>query len=591
MRLTSSFPFLGLSAVLLTTGLGQTGCNGCEPEIGEIAPQIAVDVCKTPERIVRDVNVGGVQDCEIDFGQRDISVQSTYEVKITNVTGIPLDIVSVETPAGLTDPAFKVLSFPEEVGAGLTSTMLVGFRPSVESDVEGIIKIDSDAANVEKGIVVIHLAGTGVDNGLPEIVVTSPDCGTGADPNLGIDFGRVAKDGVAQCTLIIENRGTKPLVLDEVSFDLDSATFVRPADSEPTREPFTFVGRPPQPDDQILPDESATLTISFAPDALGDFEQILQIKSNDPNRPSFGTQLQGQGVTPPTCGPLAILTVNGQPADDDTTIEPLDDVVLSAEASSPSSTDGSIVNVEWSIVSGPDGSQAQLSTPDQLTTGFQFADGRPGVDLAGRYRIMATVVDDLETRSVNPCIIEFEAIPTDTFLAQLTWDTPTGDMDLHVAKRNDSGEFCVSGDRGVDVGPQARSCTPDLDCNFSTCKATFGNRPDWDGDGVESAGDPSLDIDDISGYGPENINVDQSVAGDYLITAFYYSGSVNVGNTLRIYVYGLLQQESFDTLEDDAWWEVAILHWQNLPDGHPRTADGWCLEDLTDTDATDDCGF
>ena len=37
----------------------------------------------------------------------------------------------------------------------------------------------------------------------------------------------------------------------------------------------------------------------------------------------------------------------------------------------------------------------------------------------------------------------------------------------------------------------------------------------------------------------------------------------------------------------DAWRDVAILHWQNLPPDPPRE---WCLEDLDDGDRSDDCG-
>lgn len=570
------------STAALLAGFALSACE-CTPDVVTVAPQIAVDVCKTPERVVKGTNVGGVQDCDIDFGTKDISVMSQHVVKITNVTALPLKIQSVEVTG---DPSFKILDAPEEVGSGLTATMVVGFRPMVEAAVEGLIKIDSDGENVEQGIVVIRLKGIGVDNGVPEIKVSSPDCAVGQDPGLGIGFGRVAQDGVAQCTLTIENHGNRPLVLDEVSFLGDTLTL--PSGGDAADEPFRFVGRPPQPDDQIgaeAPSNTAPLTLSFSPLVLGAYGQTLVVKSNDPDRPTIEVPLTGEGVTPPTCGPLRILTVNGSPADQDTQIEPLDDVVLSAEDSEPSTEDGRIAVVEWEIVDKPPGSQVQLSTPDQLTTGFVFADGTAGLDLAGRYRIRATVIDDLETKSVNDCVVEFEAIPTDTFLAQLSWDTPTGDMDLHVSKRNENGDFCISGNRGVTPGPIAQECEPDLDCNFSTCKATFGDRPDWDGDGVASAGDPSLDIDDISGFGPENINVDQSSPGDYLISVFYYSGSVDVGNTVRIYVFGLLQQEHYKLLGDDAWWDVAILHWQNLDDGRV-----FCLEDVTDGDASDDCG-
>lgn len=582
--------FLPLS--LLCAAVVSVGCE-CNPEVVTVAPQIAVDVCRTPERVVRGKNVGGTQDCDIDFKTKDLSVMAEYEVAITNVTAIPLKIESIEVSG---DPAFRIVSAPEEVGAGLTATMTVGFRPSVESAVEALIKIDSDGENVQDGIVIIHLRGVGVDNGTPSIKVSSPDCAQGADPNLGLDYGRVAQDGSSRCTLVIENHGNRELVLDGVIMDRE--TLAMPSGEDEEAEPFVFVGRAPQPDDLIgyeAPNNTAPLVITFSPKELGDYAQELIVLSNDPDRPRVAVPLNGEGVTPPTCV-SGILTVNGQPWTDGTQIEPLDDVVLTADGSEPSTDEGRIVRVEWEITERPIGSQVILSTPDQLTTGFQFAAGTPGVDIAGRYKVNATVVDDLETKSVNSCVVEFEAIPTDTFLAQLTWDTPSGDMDLHVAKMDDSGDFCISGNRGIDpqastqyAGNVAEECSTgdDLDCNFSTCKAGYPSRPDWDGSGDLSEGDPSLDIDDVDGYGPENINVDQSSPGSYLISVFYYSGSTDVGNTVRIYVYGLLQQEHYYSLADDDWRDVAILHWQNLPAGQGE----WCLEDLDDGDRSDDCGL
>src|SRR5688572_24847570 len=83
-------------ATALMTGLAFAGCQGCDPDTVTVAPQIAVDVCKTPERVVRGKNVGGTQDCDIDFKTKDISVMSVFQVKITNVTALPLAIESVE---------------------------------------------------------------------------------------------------------------------------------------------------------------------------------------------------------------------------------------------------------------------------------------------------------------------------------------------------------------------------------------------------------------------------------------------------------------------------------------------------------------
>jgi len=309
----------------------------------------------------------------------------------------------------------------------------------------------------------------------------------------------------------------------------------------------------------------------------------MTIQTNDPDTPEIVVPLEGISVDPPSCG-VDILSVNGFEVQGGTapTIEPLDDVVLTTSASTPSTASGEIVSVSWEIVDKPPGSTVVLTNPAGQDTGFTFADVL-GVDLAGRYRVRATVIDDLGTQSVNECEVEFEAIPTDSVLIQLSWDTSEGDMDLHVTQKNASGEFCPN---GVDLGAGtvASDCgfgssTPAPDCYYGNCKATSSSRPDWDGDGVNgSEGDPSLDIDDLSGFGPENINIDNAALGEYLVGVDYFSFSGGVvGNTIRIYLFGQLQAEFFRELNPQDYWEVGVIHWPVA-----------CIDDLS-TPALNEC--
>ena len=84
---------------------------------------------------------------------------------------------------------------------------------------------------------------------------------------------------------------------------------------------------------------------------------------------------------------------------------------------------------------------------------------------------------------------------------------------------------------------------------------TFGGR---------SAGDPSLDVDDLSGYGPENINVDAPVNGTYTAAVHFFSGSADTYVTVKIYVNGGLAHESSRQFtNDDDFWEVAQVQWLN----------------------------
>lgn len=558
--------------------LPMTGCD--DVGVIAIAPRIAIDACATPDIKSGGVSVGGVDDCGIDLGTRDISVRYAQIITITNPSNVDLEIESMHFDAETSDPSFAVKVFPSLVGKGLSVEAVITFRPNFESTINGTLVISSNATNApdydgspgasEYSDILIPVSGTGVDNGIPDILITPGEC----------DFGRVAQGGVAQCTLSVENQGNKTLVLDSVEFVDDKNV---PVDS--AIEVFGFFGRPPSENDAIPapPDEGsvANISVRFSPDVLGGYSQTLRFLSNDPDEPEILVALRGVGVDPPECV-VKVKSVNGTPASPTPSVEPLDDVVLTAEESEASVIEGTIASVAWEIVDRPAGSTVALTAPNGIDTQFTFADGVLGVDLAGRYRVRATVIDDLGTASVNECELDFEAVPTDTILVQLSWDTAFGDMDLHFMKEDDQERFCAS---GTFDGGLSESCgTTEYACYYANCKATNGGRPDWDNDSVTgSEGDPSLDIDDLCGFGPENINIDVAVAGSYLVGVDFFgftgcSGSGSVGNTLRLYLYGALQAEFYRDMDSGDWWEPAIIHWPGIGNGAP------CIEDLSTTE-------
>jgi uncharacterized protein YfaP (DUF2135 family) len=546
---------------------------GCpEDTLKEIAPRIAVSVCETPVVQVDGKVLGGVDDCAVAFGVSDISSREIAEIVVSNPSSVELVISSVELSED-TDPAFRVDLSPESIGPGLSGVVQISFRPNFETEIIGQLSIFSNAKNLGQGdAVVIELTGTGVDNGLPSLQLVPESC----------DFGNIAVGGIGQCDIAVKNTGNRALVIDTLEM-VPSETIV-PPESE-LEAPFGFFGRPPTEDDAIEPGQELTLALRFTPDALGAFYGQIKASTNDPDKNEVIILLEGVGVDPPLAA-CAIKTINGEPTSATNEIEPLDDVVLTATGSEASVSTGQIVSYEWAVVHQPGGSNAVLSTPDSVDTGFNFA-GRPGIDLAGTYVVRVTVIDDLGTRSINDCSVEFEAIPTDTIHVQLVWDTSYGDMDLHMTQKNEAGEYCMNGYSLVGV-TSTTSCSGEvLDCYYGNCKPTHSSPPDWDADGVaRSTGDPSLDIDDLSGYGPENINIDEAVGGSYLVGIHHFSApsqSGGIGNTVRIYLYGQLQAEFYDILEEDSsmdgeFWEVAIIHWPDPESGVP------CIEDLSTSD-------
>jgi len=243
-----------------------------------------------------------------------------------------------------------------------------------------------------------------------------------------------------------------------------------------------------------------------------------------------------------------VLTVNGGAPGNDPTVRPLDDVVLTGVNSQPALAGGSIITYQWEIVDAPVESSAALSTPSAMTTGFFFSSAGgnlQGIDVAGTFTVRLTVQDDQGLFSTNDARVTLNAVPSEALHVQLTWDKPTNDMDLHLIKG--TGPYCS-----------------DESCYWANCKATSSSFPDWDGVSGRTAGDPSLDVDDLSGYGPENINVDLPIDSTYTTAVHFFSGSQSTFSTVKIFVNGGLAYESSrQTSNDDDFWEVAQIQWLN----------------------------
>ena len=194
-----------------------------------------------------------------------------------------------------------------------------------------------------------------------------------------------------------------------------------------------------------------------------------------------------------------------------------------------------IVSYEWEITKRPSGSNYPLQVDP---TDPRFATLQ--VDIAGDYEVALTVTDERGMDDTDR--FPFSAVPWQTIHVELTWDSPETDLDLHLVSVNDGGAF---------------SAAP-YDCYFQN------TNPDWGVTGV-TADDPSIDIDDVDGFGPENVNLNQPIEGyTYRVLAHYYDdrglGATNA--TVRIYVSGQLKFEGIRPLDrTGAGWEVATIKW------------------------------
>jgi hypothetical protein len=180
---------------------------------------------------------------------------------------------------------------------------------------------------------------------------------------------------------------------------------------------------------------------------------------------------------------------------------PLVPVTLTAMASD---ADGVIASYEWTLVSAPPGASGTFSSPTAATTSFT-------PNLVGVYTVQVTVRDD---QGLSASCTTTVTATGDGIRVELTWNTDRSDVDLHLLR--------MAGGTGWFNVPN--------DCYYAN------RTPMWDAPGT--ADDPRLDIDDVNGFGPENINIDVPVAGaTYRVGVHYYSahGAGPSTATVRIY--------------------------------------------------------
>lgn len=498
----------------------------CEPTLNRVAPKIELaDVNAEGESPCAEL---GIRECSYDFGEVPIGQARFFRFLVKNPSPVDLVLSDIFLTDD-SDPSFALSgTVPESVNAQLGEEgqeVTVQFTPQVESDVEAELVIISDAVNLEpEEDVVLTLRGSGKDLGGPEISVSPQSC----------DFGDVGVGVTSFCDLTIENVGQRELLVDSVSFGDGTDTTV-----------FGSASVFPIPT-AIQPGTGVSLRLFAEPNTAGLIEGELLIGSTDPANPEVPVPLLVNGAQAPTAV-ARVKSVNGEAVQQSSpSVTPLDDVVLTGVDSQAAVNGKLITSYAWSIVQKPVESSIELTQPNAMETGFFFSSSSgdyQGLDVAGTFIVRLEVVDEDGLPSTNEARVTLNAVPSERLHVQLTWDTAVNDIDLHVIKA--SGPYC-----------SAQSCY------YANCKPTAFNRPDWDGVSGHTAGDPTLDVDDLSGYGPENINIDQPVDATYTTGVHFYSGSQPSNATVKIFVNGGLAYENTQLISSsDDFWEVAQIQW------------------------------
>ncbi len=205
---------------------------------------------------------------------------------------------------------------------------------------------------------------------------------------------------------------------------------------------------------------------------------------------------------------------------------------------SGSDPDGGTVTYSWTVTARPTGSTSNPSAPSSASTNFYL-------DAAGGYTLQLCVTDDEGERAC--CSTNITSNAPGVLHVELNWSTAYGDADLHllnVTRSHPNGWWTVD------------------DCHWAN------RTPDWPPAGAPS--NPTLDIDDTNGFGPENITIDASpAAGTYTVGVHYFcSRSLGAGAapgdgpttaTVRVYCGGSLIATYSGLMlnETDDWLTVA----------------------------------
>ena len=510
----------------------------------------------------------------IDFGQIEAGSKAIETVTITNIGQGDLVISRVsingsqDFHARSGDRALNddLREDPLVVIPGESLTIEVSYEPpSLGPDTGELLIASNDRRNLNaQGEAVV-----GVDlraNGAAPCIRLFPE---------SVEFGAalIVEDGDVDTPnrqfLSIESCGTTPLKVSRMWIAGDQTAFRLMEDPEPIELPAATSG---------VEAPIRLVEIGFWPLEERSYGGELFIESNATAEP-IAVSLFGRGVVNACPVPAVTHEIYR--------VQPLE--VITLDGSRSVDPGGRVERWEWTVVSRPDGGVSQ--PVERYADRREPADGgEPDdpatptslffVDLAGRYEIELRVYDNLGQVSCEPypvARVTIEALPEKDLHIQLVWTTPEDpdetddigtDVDLHLRHQEANGSW--------------NDTANGWDCYFSN------KQPDW---GVPSdpADNPTLDIDDTNGAGPENINLASPEVGVvYDVAALYFRAESTLGIpdavsrtertslvTIRVFARGQLLAEWIDrelSSVSELWW-AASLTWCEDPNRCPEVTE------------------
>lgn len=443
------------------------------------------------------------------------------EIKNVGRTGLVLKDFAVEGPFDLDFPEY-LDSPPSELSPGQSLLIEVSYRALDEDPVEGLLTVFSNDPETP-GHEIALLAN--VELSCVEV-----------QPSTRLRFGSVQVQSSVERMLTVTN--CSETVAAEVyleEFENDGGFRLSDADDR--------AGRPRV----IAPGRSVLIPVEFRPQEVREYRGAITVVSDDEFNPRQEVELDGQGA-PADC-PLAVL--RGVSSQEQVRAapqgilkgKPLETISLSG-AESRAFGGESIVAYEWALILRPQDTVVELNHHD-----ISRADNGLYLELAGSYEVELHVVDSAGTRSCEPARLSVESVSGDGLHVQLVWDTPSdnnrhdnlgADVDLHLLRQGGRWNHAP------------------WDCYW------MNMNPIWE-DPFDPDTNPSLDIDRIPGWGPENINLRKPQSGINYSVGVYYFDDHGFGSsyaTVRIFIDGELRLElKRRHIRNWQFWHVADVSW------------------------------
>lgn len=300
----------------------------------------------------------------------------------------------------------------------------------------------------------------------------------------------------------------------------------------------------------LNPSDSRVVSLRFRPYSTGAFTGRLVVNMQQGSTPTpYEVELRGTGI--PDTGTPCISATCPPPM----TVQANTTVTLNATVM----TTGAPTCL-WSPVMRPSTSNGAFSAPTNCNTTNYFA------DVVGTHLVGLNVSDS--AGGMEQCQTPITVLPSGDLWIEMTW---SANYDLDLALLNS-------------MGPPNNSAGAWSNTNWSCNYIRYGNRPLglhfnagswWQTAVTPFAQQPTLDRDDMTGRGPENIRINSpSTAVYYTIGSHMYGSSVpsaGITSTIKLYCGGsLVTTETRTMTTAKQLWVVGTVQFPGVG-GQPCT--------------------